>query len=166
MTLSRARFGVLALCLAMSQSLMAKDEANAVTLASHFVHAIQQQRYTDAAAMFGPQTRDGIPATAGQLKRFDERIGGYSTMQNVPSMPSGSSVRLAIPAAGDLTSKPKKFYQIAYTATASDGKPVSYVVDVDGERKPLRVLSFSVHLPTPDAQSATRAQRMVDAIQH
>ncbi len=166
MRLSPARFGALAVCLALSCPAMAKDEAKAIALAGKFEHALQQQRYADAAAMFGPQDKEDLSATADQLKRFDERIGGFSTMRNVLSMPAGSSVRLAIPAAQASTVKPKKSYQIAYTATAADGKPVSYVLDVDGERTPLRVLSFAVHLPTLDAQAAARAQHMLDGVHH
>lgn len=166
MTLSPVRFGALAVCLAMSQHALANDDADTVALARNFVQALQQQRYADAAAMFAPQAGADIPATAGRLKRIDERIGGFATMQNVLSAPAGTSVKLAIPATEGVASTSKKFYQIRYTATSVDGKPVFYVLDIDGTRKPQQVLSFAAHLPTPDAQSAQWAKRIASGMPH
>ena len=152
------RLGALVVCLALSHHAAANDDVNAVTLASGFMQALQQQRYQDAAAMFTPEVANGAAATTDGLKRLDQQVGGLSTIRNILSMPAGTSVRLAIPAGADPTVKTKKFFQVRYTATAVDGKPVVYVLDIDGERRPQRVLAFSVHMPTPDAESTQRAQ--------
>ena len=157
-----ARLGALALCLALSQPALASDEADAIALAARFMDTLQHQRYQDAAAMFAP--RAGISPSAFYLKRIDEQIGGMSTVRNVLSMPAGTSVKFAVPPGDALLANSKRFFRINYTATASDGKPVWYVVDVDGERRPLRVLSFAVHLPTSDAEAAQRAERMVNGL--
>ncbi|UVW29508.1 hypothetical protein [Massilia sp. H6] len=159
---SLARLAVLAVCLALSRPALAQDEADALTLAARFMDALKQQRYHDAAALFvaGP----GNDLAACHVQRIGEQIGGLSAIRNVLSMPAGTSVKFAVPPGDTLLVNSKKFFRINYTATASDGEPVWYVVDVDGERQPLRVLSFAVHLPTPDAEAAQRARRVVSTL--
>jgi len=158
-----ALLAALAACLAFALP-AAADDKDVPAHAERLVRALQQGRFDDAAAMFKP--RDGVapPATAAALRRVAAAIGGFPTMHNVLSLPSGTTRKLEIPSSATLVPRPNRFYQTAYTAVAADGRPVFYVLTLDAGAAPQAVLWFEIHFPTPDAASAKRAERLVEAL--
>jgi hypothetical protein len=164
---------MLAACLALSTPAAAND-SEIPAHADRFVRALQQQRFDDAAAMFKHGVKHDRAATAAQLKRISTRIGGFETMHNVLSLPDGTTLKFAFPAADPLVPMPNRYHQVAYKATAADSQPVFYILALDGGTLPQRVpcggtlpqrvLWFEVLLPTPDSASATRAERALGDI--
>ncbi|QOY93804.1 hypothetical protein IM543_20050 [Massilia sp. UMI-21] len=158
---------VLAACLALSFPAAAADapvDSEIPLHADRFVRALQQQRFDAAAAMFATGERDAPAATAAQLKRTATRIGGYATMRNVLSLPSGSTLKYTIPSGAALAPRPPRYHQVAYMATAADGQPVFYVLALGAGAPAPGVLWFEVHLPTPDPAARKRAEQALGDI--
>lgn len=145
----------LAATLALSVPASASDN-DIPMLADRFVGALQAQHFDEAAAMF--RQREGHAATATELQRIATRIGGFSTMRNVLSLPSGTTLRRELPSNAPLVPKPKRYHQVNYAATAADGQPVYYIVTLDAGKMPQPVLWFEVQFPTPDAAARARAE--------
>ena len=165
MKLSLVSLGALVLCTSAASHAAANGAVSPATVAGKFVDALQHHRHENAAAMFAPEaTRDTV-ATERTLKRIDESLGGFSTLHPIAKLPDGKTIKLEVPSHGNIPLKEgQKFIQVRYASTASDGQPVFYEVNLTTDTKPPQVLSFGVHFPTPDAQSAKRAAQLVSAI--
>ncbi|MCS0611240.1 hypothetical protein NX783_00600 [Massilia kyonggiensis] len=163
MTSSLTRFGAIVLCASLAAPAVASDDTAPAAIADQFVAALRHHRFKDAAALFAPEATRDTAATALTLKRIDDRVGGFSTMHSTTKPPNGRTIRLEVPARKNVPFTVRKFVQVRYVSTASDGTPVFYEVDLTGESKP-QVLSFALHLPAADAQSTKRAERLVSAL--
>jgi hypothetical protein len=160
---SLINLGALVVCTAAASHAIASDAATPATVADRFVHALQHHRFNDAAAMFAPDAARDTTGIALTLKRIDDHLGGFATMHRVATLPTGKSVKLEVPAHIPIP-KFEKFFQLRYSSTASDGQPVYYELNLSADTKAPQVLSFAVHLPASDAQSAKRADQLMRAI--
>lgn len=163
MTSGLARLGAAVLCASLASHAGAYDDISPAEIADQFVAALQQQRFKDAAALFAPEAARDTAATELALKRIDDSLGGFSTMHPGATLPNGRTIKLEVPARKNVPFKVRKFVQVRYASTASDGKPVFYEVELTTDSKP-QVLSFGLHFPAADAQSTTRAARLISAI--
>jgi hypothetical protein len=164
MRFSLASFGALVLCTSMASYAIVSDDASRAEIATKFVAALQHQRFKDAAAMFAPEvTRDTV-ATGHDLKRIDDSLGGFSTMHPVANLPNGRTLKFEVPAHKNTLPAFQKFVQVRYAATASDGKPVFYEVNLTADSKPPQILSFGLHFPASDAQLTKRATQLISLI--
>ena len=159
-----AAVGALALCTSLVSHAGAHDEASRAATAARFVAALQHQRFQEAAALFAPEATRDTAATARTLKRIDETVGGFATMQPVTRPLEGKTIRLQVPPRKNVLFGVQKSVQFRYASTAGDGKPVYYEVHVTPDDKPPQVLSFALQFPAADAQSAQRASRLAAAI--
>lgn len=159
-----AAFGALALCTSLVSHASAYDDASRAAAAARFVAALQHQRFQEAAALFSPEVTKDTAATAQTLKRIDDTVGGFSTMQQMAQRLEGKTIRLQVPPRKNVLFSVQKSVQFQYASTARDGKPVYYEVDLTADDKPPRVLWLGLHFPAADAQSAQRANRLVAAI--
>ncbi|MYM27650.1 hypothetical protein GTP58_04895 [Duganella sp. CY15W] len=156
MKLILASLGAVALC--TSAACLAADSPAAV--AQQFVDALQHHRVNDAAAMFAP----GVDAatTAQILKRADDSVGGFSTMHAIAMLPDGKTIKLLVPARNNASLQ--KFVQFRYGATAADGQPVFYELNLADDSNAPQVLSFDLHFPAADANASQRANKLVLAV--
>lgn len=159
-----ATFGAIALSTLLACHANTHDDASRAVIAGKFVAALQHQRFQEAGALFAPEATRDPAATALVLKRIDDRVGGFSTMQPVAKRPDGQTIRLQVPAPENVPSAILKSIQFQYASTARDGKPVYYEVDVTADDKPPRVLWLGLHFPAEDAPSTARARQLVSAI--
>ena len=164
MRVRSAAFGALALCTSRVSHASAYDDASRAAAAARFVAALQHQRFQEAAALFSPEATRDTAATAHTLKRIDDTVGGFSTMQQMAQRLEGKTIRLQVPPRKNVLFGVQKSVQFQYASTARDGKPVYYEVDLTADDKPPRVLWLGLHFPAADAQSAQRANRLVAAI--
>ena len=162
MTLFTRALATLAACCMLS--FPATADSGSATQAERFVQALQQQRFDEAAAMFERADAQSRKAGAAQLQRIAARIGGFSTMRQLASLPSGSTLTLEVPADALRQLRPTGLRQLVYTATAADGQPVFYVLALGDGQAPQPALSFHVHLPIPDAPSRQRAEQTLAGI--
>jgi len=163
MTFRLASLGAIALCTSLASDAIAYDDIAPAEIADQFVAALQHHRFKDAAALFAPEAAHDTAATALALQRIDDSMGGFSTMHPTATPPDGRTIKLEVPARSNVTFNVRKSVQVRYASTARDGTPVFYVVDLTADSKP-QVLSFGLHLPAADAQSARRATRLISAI--
>jgi hypothetical protein len=163
MTSSLASFGAVVLCASLASDAVAYDDITPAEIADQFVAALRHQRFKDAAALFAPEATHDTAATALTLKRIDERVGGFSTMHPSATLPDGKTIKLEVPARKNVPFDVRKFVQVRYASTASDGTPVFYEVDLTAGSKP-RILSFGLHFPAADAESTRRANQFASAI--
>lgn len=159
-----ATFGALALCTSLVSHASAHDDASRAATAARFVAALQHQRFQEAAALFAPEATRDTAAAAHTLKRIDDTVGGFATMQPMARQLEGKTFRLQMPPRKNVLFGIQKSIQFRYASTASDGKPVYYEVHLTPGDKPPQVLSLALHFPAADAQSAQRANRLVSAI--
>ena len=159
-----ATFGAIALCASLASHANATDDASGAAVAGKFVAALRHQRFQEAAVLFSPEVTKDTAATAQTLKRIDETVGGFSTMQPVTRPLEGKTIRLQVPPRKNVLFGVQKSIQFRYASTAGDGKPVYYEVHVTPDDKPPQVLSFALQFPAADAQSAQRASRLAAAI--
>ncbi len=159
-----ATFGAIALCASLASHANATDDASGAAVAGKFVAALRHQRFQEAAVLFSPEVTKDTAATAQTLKRIDETVGGFSTMQQMAQTLEGKTIRLQVPPRKNVLFGVQKSVQFRYASTAGDGKPVYYEVDLTADDKPPRVLWLGLHFPAADAQSAQRANRLVAAI--
>lgn len=151
-------FGLIGLVVYLALSYPAAASDRDIPMhAERFVRALQAQRFDEAAAMFQPREQHAPAATAAQLKRIATRLGGFATMHNVLSLPNGVTLKLDVPSAAP-AARPNRYHQVNYSATASDGQPVFYILTLDAVA-PHPVLWFEVQLPAPDAASKARAEQ-------
>jgi hypothetical protein len=164
MKLSFLSVGALVLSISATAHAAATGDLSPATAATKFVDALQHQHFKEAAAMFSPgQAQDSL-ATERTLKRIDENLGGFSTMHPIPTLPDGKSFKLEVPAHRTIVPKIQKFLQVRYASIGSDGQPVFYELNLTADDTPPQVLSFGVHFPASDAQSAARANHLMSLI--
>lgn len=62
----------------------AQDYASRLALGDHFIAALKQQRFDEAAAMFASASHDKAEAAkiSGILKRVGEHVGGFANMKS------------------------------------------------------------------------------------
>lgn len=159
-----ATFGAFALCTSLVSHASAHDDASRAVTAGKFVAALQHQRFQEAAALFAPDVAQDTAATAQTLKRIDDKVGGFATMQPMARPLEGKTIRLQVPPRKNVLFGVQKSVQFRYASSAGDGKPVYYEVHVTPGDGPPQVLSFALQCPAADAQSAQRATRLIDGI--
>jgi hypothetical protein len=159
-----ATFGAVALCASLASPAHATDDASRAAVAGQFVAALQHQRFQEAAALFSPEATKDAAATAQTLKRIDDTVGGFSTMQPATRPLEAKTIRLQVPPRKNVLFGVQKSIQFRYAATARDGKPVYYEVHLTAGDRPLQVLWLALQFPAADALSTQRAQRLVAAI--
>lgn len=164
MKISLIGVGALMLCVSVTAHAGATGVRSPATVANKFVHALQQQHFMEAAAMFTPSQAQDSFATERALKRIDESLGGLSTMHPIPTLPDGKSIKLEVPAQITVVPKSQKFLQFCYASTASDGQPVLYALNLSADDTPSQLQSFAVYFPTSDAPSTARANRLMRRI--
>lgn len=163
MTFNSASLGALILCISIAGH-AADRSVLATTVAEEFVQALQHQHFEQAAALFSEEVPRSGMATASMLKRINDRVGGFATMKAVPTLPNGKSLGLEFPAHRTIPPGVLKFFQVRYAATAADGKPVFFELNVADDNTPPHILSLGVRFPVSDAQSAKRATDLVSYI--
>jgi len=166
MKMSFPKLGALVVFLSVTNHIIAGEYTNPAMLADGFVTSLQKQRFQDAADMFAPQATADTTATARSLKRIAEHVGGYSGVHPVGLLPTGTSVKVELPRRESSAATARKSFQFRYAATANDGKPVFYVLDITADEQPPRVMSFALHIPASDAQSAKRAAQLLGGSDH
>ena len=159
-----ATFGAIALCASLASHAHAADDASRAAIAGKFVAALQHRRFEEAAALFSPEATKDTAATAQTLKRIDDTVGGFSTMQPSAQTPEGKIIRLQVPPRKNTLFGVQKSIQFRYASTAADGKPVYYEVHLTPGDMPPQVLWLALQFPAADAQSAQRANRLAAAI--
>jgi hypothetical protein len=140
-------FGAIALYASLASHANATDDASRAAVAGQFVAALQHQRFQEAAALFSPEVTKNTAASAQTLKRIDDTVGGFSTMQQVAQTLEGKTIRLQVPPRKNVLFGVQKSVQFRYASTARDGKPVYYEVDLTADDKPPRVLWLGLHFP-------------------
>lgn len=151
-------------CISVTAHAAVTGVPSPATTANKFVDALQHQHFKEAAGMFMPgQAQDSL-ATERALKRIDESLGGFATIRPIPTLPDGKSIKLEVPAHKAIVPDVQKFLQVRYASTASDGQPVFYELNLSAGDTPPQVLSFGVHFPASDAQSAARATHLMSLI--
>ncbi|KGF80115.1 hypothetical protein IA69_20050 [Massilia sp. JS1662] len=159
-----ATFGAIALCASLASHAHATDDASRAAVAGKFIAALQHQRFQEAAALFSPEVTKDTAATAQTLKRIDDTVGGFSTMQPMAQTLEGKTIRLQVPPRKNTLFSVQKSIQFRYASTAGDGKPVYYEVHLTPGDRPPQVLWLTLQFPAADAQSAQRANRLAAAI--
>lgn len=162
MKFSARPLAALAACCVLS--FPAAADSGSAMQAERFMQALQQQRFDDAAAMFGRADAEARTASAAQLQGIAARIGGFSTMRKLVSLPSGSTRMLEVPQNASRQLGPIRSRQLVYRATAADGQPIFYVLALVDGPAPQPALWFQVHLPVPDAPSRQRAEQALAGI--
>jgi hypothetical protein len=152
----------LVLCTSVAVNAAESGDVSTMAVAKGFVGALQHQRFRDAASMFAPGGGD-IEIIEQNLRKIDDRLGGFSTIRPIAILPDGKSVKLEIASHRSPASTVQKFIQIRYASTASDGQPVFYELNLAPNRTLPQILSLGVHFLSEDARSSKRANQIVAA---
>ncbi|MFZ6689096.1 hypothetical protein ACO0K0_15245 [Undibacterium sp. SXout11W] len=154
----------LIICTSLTAHAAAIDIPTQVSAADKFIDALKHQRFKEATAMFTLSQMQDTLAAERMLKKIDEGLGGFSTMQPISNLPDGESIKLEVPALKTVAPKGQKFRRLRYTSTAGDGDPIFYELNISSDDTPPTVMSFGVHFPTADAHLTARAIYLVKLI--
>lgn len=146
----------LILCTSVAAQAAANGDVLPTAVAVEFVQALQNQDFEQAAAMLSDD-RSSRKATIPVLQRINDCVGGFATMRPIPTLPDGKSLGLEFPAHRTAQPNVRKFFQVSYAATASDGTPVFFSLNIADDKALPHILSLGVHFPVFDAQSTKRA---------
>lgn len=164
MKLKLFSLSVLVFCTSIASTAAVNDEGSSTAVANGFVDALQHHRYRDAAAMFAPGAVEDSAAIEHTLKKIDSKVGGFSTIRPIATLPDGESIKLEVAAHGRAPVKAHHFTQLRYVSTASDGQPVYYELNLAAGGAPQQILSFGLHFPAVDTPALKRANQIVAAI--
>ncbi|QJD92164.1 hypothetical protein HH213_19950 [Duganella dendranthematis] len=153
----------LVLCTSVAVNAAESGDVSTMAVAKGFVGALQHQRFRDAASMFAPGEVGDIEIIEQNLRKIDDRLGGFSTIRPIATLPDGKSVKLEIASHRSPASRVQKFIQIRYASTASDGQPVFYELNLAPNSTLPQILSLGVHFLSEDARSSKHANQIVAA---
>ena len=156
----------LVLCTLFAANAAQSGDVSATAVAKEFVDALQHQRFRDAADMFTPGEAGDLETIEHTLKKIDDRLGGFSTIRPIATLPDGKSLKLEIASHRSAALAAQKFMQIRYVSTASDGQPVFYELNLAPNDMPPQIVSLGVHFPAGEARSLERANKVIAALNH
>jgi len=162
------RFVAVAVFFIAMQPAVAQDYASRLALGDHFIAALKQQRFDEAATMFASGSHDKAEAAkiSRILKHVGEHVGGFGNMKSVLEPLLGPSRNLEVAGQPRLVNgEHVKFLQICFKAKAIDGEPVYYLLAFTPDEQPAAIRSFVVEIPTADALASARAVRLFAQIQ-